>query len=321
VDHCVNLRGEEMAGQAGWYRSPSEDGMLRYWNGTAWTDHRQPVPALVPPTPVAQVDPDPMAEYERQFESSTDTKSMIDQLSFVLDQRQFDPPSASPRPHYEPASPIASIPQGQLASTVLAPAPRSPVPDPTVLAPTPAPAPAPALVPAIAPVAQDAAERKASADKRKRVLVTVRGMWIGIVIVVIGFVVTGLMSANIFSGPGQLKASGIVTSLGSTADNSCTPIARFAVTGRSYTASASAVSPCPVGLGQSVDIFYSPADPGTDGHIVIGSGISQYAWAIPLLGALLFVGSLVTFIVRAGSIAGGIALVRDGNKRSKRTAA
>jgi hypothetical protein len=70
-----------------------------------------------------------------------------------------------------------------------------------------------------------------------------------------------------------------------------------------------------------VDIFYSPADPGTDGHIVIGSGISQYAWAIPLLGALLFIGSLVTFIVRAGSIAGGIALVRDGNKRSKRTAA
>ena len=33
---------------AGWY--PSEHGMLRYWDGTAWTDHYAPIPAGVNPS-------------------------------------------------------------------------------------------------------------------------------------------------------------------------------------------------------------------------------------------------------------------------------
>jgi hypothetical protein len=279
-----------MAGQAGWYRAPGEDGMLRYWNGTSWTDHRQPVP-----------DADPMAEYERQFEPSMDTRSMIDQLSFVLEQRQLDLSPVSAAPQYDVGTPFASMPQGQLAPTVLASAPTELAPRPIVSTPDLA-------VPAV-PVASD--------STRKRVLVPVRGMWIGLAIVVIGLVAMGLVSANIFMGAGEAKASGIVTSLGSTADNACAPIARFAVVGKSYTAGAAAVSPCPVGLGQTVDIFYSTADPAADAHIAIGTGITQYLWAIPLLGVILLAVSIGLFAVRAGSIAGGIALIRDGNKRSK----
>jgi Protein of unknown function (DUF2510) len=311
-----------MAGQAGWYRAPGEDGMLRYWNGTSWTAHRQPVPAT--PQPVAAAIPlldavpnaDPMAEYERQFESTMDTRAMIDQLSFVLDQRQFDASSASPAPHNDAGTPFAASSLGQLAPTVLATGPTALTPSATPPALTPAPAPAviAADLPEVTtPVAPDA--------QRKRLLVAVRGMWIGVAIVVIGLVVMGLVSANIFTGAGEAKASGIVTSLGSTANNACAPIARFAVTGKSYTAGAAAVSPCPVGLGQTVDIFYSAADPAADAHIAIGTGLTQYLGVIPLLGVFLLASSIGLFTVRAGSIAGGIAVIRDGKKRSKKPVA
>ena len=308
-----------MAGQAGWYKAPGEDGMLRYWNGTSWTDHRQPVPAT--PQPVVAAIPfvdavpsaDPMAEYERQFESTMDTRAMIDQLSFVLDQRQFDASSASPAPHNDAGAPFAASSLGQLAPTVLATGP-------TALTPTATP---PALAPASASavIAADLPEvtTPAAPDaQRKRLLAAVRGMWIGVAIVVIGLVVMGLVSANIFTGAGEAKASGIVTSLGSTANNACAPIARFAVTGKSYTAGAAAVSPCPVGLGQTVDIIYSAADPAADAHIAIGTGLTQYLGVIPLLGVFLLASSIGLFTVRAGSIAGGIAVIRDGKKRSKK---
>ena len=156
-----------------------------------------------------------------------------------------------------------------------------------------------------------------SPSDRKRVLVAVRGMLIGLAIVIVGLVAMGLVSANIFGGAGEAKASGIVTSLGSTANNACAPIARFAVTGKSYTAGAAAVSPCPVGLGQTVDIFYSSANPGADARIAIGTGITQYLWVIPVLGVFLLAISIGLFVVRAGSVAGGIALIRDGKRRSR----
>jgi hypothetical protein len=246
-----------------------------------------------------------MAEYERQFEPSMDTRSMIDQLSFVLDQRKFDLSSVSPAPQFDADNLFASMPQGRLAPTALGPLPTALAPIPTTTAPD-------LLVPA-APVAAD--------PTRKRVLVAVRGMWIGLAIVVIGLVAMGVVSANIFAGAGEARASGIVTSLGSTANNACAPIARFAVTGKSYTAGAASVTPCPVGLGQTVDVFYPAANPASDAHIAIGTGITQYLWVLPLLGVFLLAASIGLFTVRAGSIAGGIALIRDGEKRSKNSVA
>jgi len=47
VPSCHDSRVEEVEGgvTAGWY--PSEPGMLRYWDGTAWTDHYAPTPTGV----------------------------------------------------------------------------------------------------------------------------------------------------------------------------------------------------------------------------------------------------------------------------------
>jgi Protein of unknown function (DUF2510) len=243
-----------MAGQPGWYRAPGEDGMLRYWNGTLWTNHRQPAPAPAP----AQV-------------------------------------SVAAQPSYQPQWMFAPAPTPQFAATALADEPTVPP-----------------------PVAQLPNPLADSGRNRRRVVGALRGMLVGVVILIIGFAVIGFMGATNSPGTGEVKASGIVTSLGATSGNACWPIATFAVTGKSYTANSSVgISPCPVGLGQTVDVVYSAANPASNAHIEIGTGITQFLWVLPALGALLFFGSLWAFILRAGSIAAGVALVRGGSKRSK----
>lgn len=47
-----------MSAQAGWFRDPSVPGQLRYFDGTAWTEHVQPDPTAVN---VQQYAPPPMA--------------------------------------------------------------------------------------------------------------------------------------------------------------------------------------------------------------------------------------------------------------------
>jgi hypothetical protein len=211
-------------------------------------------------------------------------------------ERQFESAmQSSAQPSYQPQSMFAPRPTPQFAPTAL-------VQEPTVtppFAPTPGP-------------------RADSSRKRKGAVGALSVMLIGVLILVIGFVVIGFMGAVNSPGAGEVKASGIVTSLGGASGNACAPIATFAVTGKSYTANSSVgISPCPVGLGQTVDVVYSAANPASNARIEIGTGITQFLWVLPVLGALVFVGSLWTFILRAGSIAAGVALVRDGSKRSR----
>ena len=308
-----------MAGQAGWYRAPGEEGILRYWNGSTWTDHRQPAPVATAPEPprlpVEEVDP--MAEYERQFATTT--------------------PSTAPIPQYRPLAALtpaptqAAIPQLAGVPTAVprsfAPQPSPPAPNslgPIALGPAasvaialPAAAPrAPAHRETLA-IAAPTAPSNAVAPNRKAVVSAVRAMGIAILVILIGIGAMAFFSAQNLAGPGEVKTIGIVTSFGSTTANSCTPVARFAVKGKSFTASSNtAISPCPLGLGQDVDVIYSAADPASAAHIQLGSSFAQYLWLMPLAGVLLFLASLTAFVVRAGSILAGIALIRGGGKRS-----
>jgi hypothetical protein len=289
--------GEKMAGQAGWYRAPGEEGILRYWNGTAWTDHRQPAPAAVAaappvspePLPTLVEYPDPMAEFERQF----DTPSFA----------SFEPaPAPSPRS----AETSASFP-------------RSFVPRPT-------PTERSSLGPiALGPIVADVIAPRSvvgHAPNRAAVLSAARGMGIAILVLVIGLGAMAFFSAQTLAGAGEGSTTGIVTSLGSTAGNSCTPIARFAVRGKSFTANSSAaVTPCSVGLGQDVNIVYSAADPAGAARIQLGGSLAQYLWLVPLLAFLTFLACLTMFLVRAGSIGGGMALIRDGGSQTRKAAA
>jgi hypothetical protein len=373
-DHCVNFRGEKMAGQAGWYRAPGEAGMLRYWNGTMWTDHRQPDPAAAPQGPPRLLveDPDPMAEYERQFQSpSAFDPPSFDPPSFDLDQRHLEgstpiadaimqAPTPAPQPQYRRQAALAPAPApefaGAPASVPRSFAPRPAPTEPTSLGPIalgPAAAVPIALPAAVEPTptivepqsefeqvfseSQTIAEApKAAAHReplaveahapsavgvapnRTAVLAAVRGMGIALLVILIGIGAMAFFNAQSLAGAGEIKTTGIVTSLGSTTGNSCTPIARFAVKGRSLTANSNtAITPCPVGLGQDVDVIYAAADPASAARIQLGTSLTQYLWLIPLLGGLFFLASLTTFVVRAGSIVAGIRLIRDGGKRSK----
>jgi hypothetical protein len=298
-----------MAGQAGWYRAPGEEGTLRYWNGSTWTDHRQPapVPAEYEPPRVLAEEPDPMAEYERQFDTIS--------------------PSTTPIPQYRPLAPLAPVPTQttapQFARVPTAPrsfAPQPSPPAPNSLGPI-------ALGPAVSaaivlPAAAPAAPVAAVSPNHKAVLTAARAMGVAILVILIGVSAMALFSAQNLAGTGEVKTIGIVTSFGSTTGNSCTPIARFAVKGTSFTASSNtAISPCPVGLGQDVDVIYSAADPASAARIQLGPSLAQYLWLLPAAGVLFFLASLTAFVVRAGSILAGIALIRDGRKRSKARAA
>jgi hypothetical protein len=361
--------GEEMAGQAGWYRAPGEDGMLRYWNGAIWTDHRQQAPAgtstsakastpvvprdVVPPDTVTPDeglhDLDLLAEYERQFAAQPEAVLAPERQPQLAGRSAFigsDLTSAA-LPLAAPRGPIIPTPRRpQLAAPVaVVSAPTAPTPVSPSGATTSAPSEAaPSEQVTEAPDATlerqvavesdttataeteteadtaTAAEGSVGTDShRTGVLRALIGLGAGILIVLLGLGLLAATSSMTAMASGDARGNGIVTSLGSTAHGSCTPIARFAVAGTSYTAnSKTAISPCPVGLGQTVDVIYSVANPESAARVQMGSSFAQFAWLVPVLGGLLFLGSLFVFIVQAGSITGGIALIRDGGKRRTR---
>ena len=394
--------GDIVAGQAGWYNAPGEAGLLRYWDGSVWTGHRQPIPAPQPPVPV--VEPTPVVEsvpsepdwsmdqFEKQFhQPATPASDFSDPFGVtpgafptapatsaipVMPAADWTQPSpatsfGSPLPQApvleaQPLqeSPLAFSPPPLAAdhpgSLAAAPAPfampaaETPV-EPVSLANAPAPAPeAPMAAPAFAMpatgnatfdrfvhVAEEFAESSQTrgvaeelggaalaADgivgfgrKRKSILAAVKGMGTGIVFIAIGLGLMFFAGQSSTPAAGQIKTVGIITNL-NTSGGACDPTARFAGQGGSYQANAGiSVSPCPFQLGEAVDVVYTASDPASTGHIAVPNAISQYFFLIPILGGIVFIASLITFIVRAGSIVGGIALIRDGNKRRRRSTA
>jgi hypothetical protein len=391
-----------MAGQAGWYRAPGEDGLLRYWNGSAWTEHRQPVPVTVeavapvapvaPPAPVApaptlqvsfdppifstpQVSADPtilstsqvsldpsilatpqampveapaaqrhlatdplqpqpavvvqasepdwsMDQFEKQFEAQFGGSSELDRAA------DTDPYAAT---GFSSESDLAADPYATPVSR-FAPQPSAVAPTPVQVQSAPAApvAAAASAVPAGAPAAATGQQAKqstadiafaashATADvervkrNRKRVQNPVRGMIVGLLFILVGVALIFISTAQNNPPSGELKANGIITSLGSPKVG-CSPVARFAAAGGSYTtAPGAAISPCPVGLGQAVNVFYTVSHPGTTGTISSPSSISTIDWAVTGIGVLLVIGSGILFIARAGSVSRGVAVIRDG---------
>jgi hypothetical protein len=353
-----------MAGQAGWYKAPGEDGLLRYWNGTEWTNHRQPVPeATAPPEPAPPIDDlDPMAEYERQFATPTSTDVVV-----APSQLQYRPQAAltsapvvpAPTPEFAGKSAAAPRSLGPIALGPVAPAATPLLDEPesefdrmyremSALAGSPTPIAlaeasattdlaveaTPTIDPAVevshpteaaveaspaqveAPSSVTAPTAAGNAPNRKAVLGAFRIMAGAIIVILLGVAAMAFFSLANSVSAGDVKTNAIVTSLGATSGNSCTPIARFAVAGRSYTAKSSvAISPCPIGLGESVSVVYSAANPASAARIEVGSSATGFLWLIPIIGGLVFVGGLITFTIRAGSIVAGVALLRDRSER------
>jgi hypothetical protein len=95
---------------AGWYDDPATPQQLRYWSGSAWTDHTQPnVP--VPPQPPAPPPPQ-YAPPQQTYEQPT----------YAPVEQQYAP--AAPQPYapvapqsYGVAQPYAGVPQRQFSIT------------------------------------------------------------------------------------------------------------------------------------------------------------------------------------------------------------
>lgn len=252
-----------------------------------------------------------MDQFEKQFEEHFGTTTEPEQDTAT----SF---SSAPAPAPAAAPPAAAVDPYAAAASRFAPQPTATAPTP-VESSTAAPAAAPTTDPA-KPSATDVAFAASTATagverirrNRKRMMGPVRTMVVGLLFILVGVALIFISTAQNNPPSGELKANGIITSLGSP-NVGCSPIARFAAVGGSYTtAPGAAISPCPVGLGQSVNVFYSRTHPGTTGTISSPSSISTLDWAVTGIGVLLLIGSGVLFIARAGSVSRGVAVIRDG---------
>ena len=321
-----------MAGQAGWYHAPGEEGLLRYWNGLAWTEHRQPVP-------VAEPDPDPapasgsdwsMDQFERQFESQFDRTPVVSPEPPLAVQSDPAPQLETRRDPFadfasvlstsettpdDPASSDAQVsrfaPQPVSAALRFAPPPTLPEP------PVASAVPSASDLAAMMDVPEAAVEQDAGKSRKRKVLVgAARGMLAGLAIILIGAAVMFFVGQQSSAAVGQTQTLGIITALGSSGA-SCSPTARFAAGSESYTAgTGSAVSPCQFQLGQSVSVVYSPGNPKSSGRIVVPDLLQVYSWIAPVIGVVVLVVSVLVFVFGAGSIAAGLAIMRDGRRNS-----
>jgi hypothetical protein len=269
---------------------------------------QQPAPRVQPPLPV----PDPVAQ------KATEQDWSMDQF-----EAQFTSPSNPLAPadfSGDFASPVSSgsrfAPQADASGSTQVQVQSAPVA--TVTETTKPGATASAAKPSTADAAFAASTATAKVTNgrrnRKRVLSSVRGMIAGLLFVLVGAALIFMATAQNSAPSGQLRAAGIITSLGHPAAG-CAPVARFAAAGGSYTAKSAPFAPCPVQLGESVNVFYSPQHPGTTGFISVPSSISTIDWAVTGIGVVLLVGSAIAFFVRAGSVSRAAAVVRAGDER------
>ena len=302
-----------MAAQAGWYEAPGEPGMLRYWSGDAWTESRQPAPPVG--APVVAATP--------SWTDQTIAQSAVQpvaQPAYAGAAQYGTAPAFVPTPLFAPQSagsgpslpPVGSAPAESRFQHFVGEARTA------------------ALNPANQGLAEELGGAALAADgvvgfgpNRQGIGGAIKGMFVGLLFVVIGLVAISFLGAQGSVGAGEAKVPGVVTSVNSStstdssgsSSTSCTPLAKFAVGGKSYQAGTSiGVSPCGYQVGQSVDVIYTKADPSTS-HVVVSSGPVMFLWIFPIVGLIAFFGSLWTFIKRAGSIAGGIALIFNGRKR------
>lgn len=295
-----------MSARAGWYAVPAEPGTMRFWDGTAWTDHRQPLPPAEGSVPIAA--PSPAA-------------------------------AAPARPA------TAVVPQPTLpAARVPAPVPPSPGFD----GPT---GPVAVVPPQLAGVAADlwtAASRYAASEQgrstgeavvggamvadgvvgfgrnREGIGGAVKMMLFGLVFLAVGLLVVKplLIDAGTV-GAGEAQTVGTVTARNESRDDDgdrlCSPDASYTVDGAVHTASAGyRSSSCP-SVGATVDVIYDVARPA-DARIAPDATFRLLGWVFPLAGLLMLVGGLWTFVVRAGQIGVGGALLLRG-LRGRRAAA
>jgi hypothetical protein len=289
--------------------------MIRYFNGEHWTDHRQQAPEPEP-SPFAALAPAAearaafadlpelrqsssslvtsaisMDEYEKQFEQ-------LERAQFSLEPAtSFAPLGASFEPEPEPE--LEPGPGPELVHEPMANAEWLPTTSSST-----------ELELFITGMHDEQSGQIETADnsavgiqgRRPGFRGVVAGMILSLVFIALGVGLIVYTGQQVSIGVGEAATTGVVTDLGvigSATGSTCSPLATFAAGGSFVTQASPAVSPCPLSLGQSVNVVYSMADPGTTGHIQIPDSVLIWLWAIPIVGILAFGMFLIMTLVRA----------------------
>lgn len=353
-----------MSARAGWYAVPAEPGTMRYWDGSAWTEHRQPLPPAAGSVPIAA--PAPAASAP-----AVPAPAHVSTAPAHASTAPTRPPaSPSPAPAavagvgatttWAPAPPSTHPSVPGLTGAVTLPQPSRPA-DPAVrststadVAPYAAlPAgyngptgPVAVVPPQLAGVAADLwahASRYAASEEgrstgaaavggamvadgvvgfgrnREGIGGAVKMMLFGLVFFALGMLLVKPMLIDAGTvGAGEAKTVGTVTERNESRDDDgdrlCSPDATFTVDGTSYTVSAGFRSSACPSVGGSVEVIYDVARPA-DARVAPDQAFRLLGWVFPLAGVLIFLGGLWTFVVRAGQIGVGGALLLRGLRR------
>jgi hypothetical protein len=103
----------------------------------------------------------------------------------------------------------------------------------------------------------------------------------------------------------------------SSGGSSCTPTAKYTVNGKEYTqtSSSGSSSACSLTQGQSVNINYDPNNPGRWAYDL--NTVKTVLKIFPIVGAIVAITSLVTFVIRLLSIIFGWKLLKSGRALAK----
>ncbi|MDM7855170.1 DUF2510 domain-containing protein [Cellulomonas alba] len=293
-----------MAAPAGWYPDPQGPGSVRYWDGTGWTQHVQPVPAAPQPQP-----------------APVGAGGWVPQ-----------PPTTSPQPGTAYPQPDASY--GQAGGWSFG-GPHTGVPRPHT------PDLAEQLGQVLGQVRQYAGTDEGRATgtaavggalvadgvigigrNRQGIGGALSGMVFGALFVLISMVVIRPIALEPGSThPGEASIQGTVVDQHSHVGDDgrmCSPEAQFVVGGQVYSAGSNgSSSTCPA-VGTHVKVIYNLANPA-DARIAPEKMLQMIFWVFAGAGGLVFVLSLWTFIVRAGEISVGGFLLFKG-LRARRAA-
>lgn len=289
--------------QAGWYSAPGEAGMLRYFNGERWTDHRQPAPEAesTPPAVNATVGMEARAPLAALPESRPSSPSVMTfAISMDEYEKQFEQLERA-QFALEPATSFAPLGVQEEPEAL-----QEPTFDAEWLT---APPPSMELELFIGGMRETQTGRDETADisaasvpRRRGFRGVVTGMVLSVVFIAAGVGLIVYTNQEVSVGVGEAATTGVVTDLGvigGSSGSTCAPVATFAAGASFVTRAAAAVSPCPLSLGQSVNVVYSKADPGATGHIQIPDSILIWLWAIPIVGILAFGMFFIMTLVRA----------------------
>jgi hypothetical protein len=143
------------------------------------------------------------------------------------------------------------------------------------------------------------AQANAGTQPRSTVLKgAVKGMVAGLVILVLGVALVLFFSAQHAVGPGDAKTHGTVTDHQGFGSN-CKPVVQFKAGGTTYTAVDSVGGSCASDfVGENVDVIYSVANPSSTGRFDLGNPVESFDLLVPLLGVVVFIGALLTFVRR-----------------------